>query len=154
VTAFQRQLIVTVICAGLAGFIGVWFGVHHLDASLYPSAQTPLRAAVDELSRRGLTGLSDKQKQQINAIDQHYAHTRTVLRARIAAANVELSNALAEEMGFGPDVEKSIKDLESVVGELQRQTVLYVLNLRAVLTPPQQAIFDQKVVAALMTDSR
>lgn len=152
-TLFQRQLIITVLMAGLAGFIGVWVGVHRLDASLYPPAQ-PLRAAVDELSRRGLTGLTPQQKAQINAIDQRYAHTRTVLRAHIASANVELSNALAEEMGFGPAVEKSINDLKSVVGELQRQTVLYVLSLRAVLTPPQQAIFDEKVVAALMTDTR
>jgi hypothetical protein len=153
VSLFQRQLIITVLLAGLAGFIGVWVGVHRLDASLYPPAQ-PLRAAVDELSRRGLTGLTAQQKAQINAIDQRYAHTRTVLRAHIAAANVELSNALAEEMGFGPAVEKSIDDLKSQVGELQRQTVLYVLSLRDVLTPPQQAIFDEKVVAALMTDTR
>jgi hypothetical protein len=153
VSSFQRQLILTVLLAGIAGFVGVWVGVNRLDASLYPRAQ-PLRAAVDELSRRGLTGLSPQQTQQINAIDQRYAHTRTVLRARIAAANVELSNALAEEMGFGPAVEKSINDLKTTVGELQRQTVLYVLSLRAVLTPPQQAIFDQKVVAALMTDTR
>jgi Heavy-metal resistance len=153
VSAFQRQLIVTILLAGIAGFVGVWVGVNRLDASLYPPAR-PLRAAVDELSRRGLTGLTPQQKQQINNIDQRYAHTRLVLRAHIAEANVELSNALAEEMGFGPAVEKSIDDLEKQVGELQRQTVLYVLSLRAVLTPPQQAIFDQKVVAALMTDTR
>jgi hypothetical protein len=29
-----------------------------------------------------------------------------------------------------------------------------VLNLRGVLTPEQQAIFDEKVVAALMMDTR
>jgi hypothetical protein len=153
VSPFQRQLIITVLLAGLAGFVGVWVGIHRLGASNYPSAE-PLRAAVDELSRRGLTGLTPTQRAQINSIDQSYAHTRTVLRARIGEANVELSNALADEMGFGPSVKKSIDDLKSVVGELQRQTVLYVLNLRAVLTPQQQAIFDEKVVAALMMDTR
>lgn len=152
-TAFHRQLLITVLLAGFAGFLGVWVGAERVDASLDPPAR-PLRAAVDELSRRGLVGLTAQQKAQINAIDQRYARTRTVLRARIAAANVELSDALDEEMSFGPAVEKSIDDLKSVVGELQRQTVLYVLNLRAVLTPPQQVIFDEKVVAALMTDTR
>lgn len=151
-TPFQRQLAITVMLAGGAGFLGVWFGVNRVDASLYPTPR-PLRAAVDELTRRGLVGLTSQQKQQINAIDQRYAHTRTQLRARIAAANVELSNALAEEMSFGPAVEKSINDLKSAVGELQRQTVLYVLNLRTVLTPAQQAVFDGRVVMALMTDS-
>lgn len=150
---FQRQLIITVLLAGFAGFIGVWVGVKRVDASLNPPAR-PLRAAVDELSRNGLSGLTSEQKAQITAIDGRYAHTRALLRGRIASANVELSDALAEDMGFGPAVQKSIEDLKSVVGELQRQTVIYVLSLRAVLTPPQRQVFDEKVVAALMTDTR
>jgi hypothetical protein len=152
VTAFQRQLAITVVLAGIAAFLGVWFWVNRVDASLYPTPP-PLRLTVDELTRRGLVGLTSEQKQKINAIDQGYAHTRTQLRVRIAAANVELGDALSDEMGFGPGVEKSIDDLKTQVGELQTQTVRYVLNLRAVLTPPQQAVFDEKVVMALMTDS-
>ncbi|MGH8207269.1 MAG: Spy/CpxP family protein refolding chaperone [Steroidobacteraceae bacterium] len=152
-TAFQRQLAITVVLAGISAFLGVWFGVNRVDASLYP-VPPPLRLTVDELTRRGLVGLTSEQKQKINAIDQRYAHTRTQLRVRIAASNVELGDALSDEMGFGPGVEKSIDDLKTQVGELQRQTVLYVLNLRAVLTPPQQTVFDEKVVMALMTDSR
>jgi len=150
VTPFQRQLAITVVLAGIAAFLGVWFGVNRVDASLY-STPAPLRLTVDELTHRGLVGLTSEQKQKINAIDQSYSHKRTQIRVRIAAANVELGNALSEEMGFGPAVEKSIDDLKSQVGELQRQTVLYVLNLRAVLTPPQQQVFDEKVVMALMT---
>jgi hypothetical protein len=153
VNAFHRQLIITVLLAGFAGFIGVWVGVKRVDATLNQPIR-PLRAAVDELSRHGLNGLTNDQKAQINAIDRRYAHTRMELRSQIASANAELSDALAEDMGFGPAVQKSIEDLKSVVGELQRQTVIYVLQLRAVLTPPQRAIFDEKVVAALMTDTR
>ena len=36
-------------------------------------------------------------------------------------------------------------------GELQHETVAYVLELRATLTDPQRTIFDEKVVSALMT---
>jgi hypothetical protein len=38
-----------------------------------------------------------------------------------------------------------------LIGDLQRETVAYVLDLRGVLTEQQQMVFDEKVVAALMT---
>jgi Spy/CpxP family protein refolding chaperone len=151
VTSFSRQLAITVVMAGLAGFCGVWVGVSKLDRS-GASAPPPLRKAVDELTQRGLQGLTPGQKEKIGAIEERYARQRARLRQRIADANLELSDALSEEMSFGPAVEHSIEDLRGSVGELQRQTVVYVLDLRAVLTPAQQELFDQKVVEALMTD--
>ena len=149
-TLFQRQLVLTVILAGLAGFAGVWFGAHSLPAQSSREAP-PLRLAVDELARRGLVGLDDVQKDKINAIERHFARQRTSLRARIAMADSELADALVVEMTLGPRVEASIEQLKATVGELQRQTVAYVLELRAVLTEEQQMVFDEKVVAALMT---
>jgi hypothetical protein len=151
VTTFLRHLAITVVLAGLAGFLGVWAGIARIDRDR-PAAPPPLRIAVDELTHRGLQGLSAEQKDKIGAIEQRYARQRIRLRARIANANVELSNALSEEMSFGPAVEQSIEELKAGVGELQKQTVVYVLDLRAVLTPAQQTLFDEKVVAALMTD--
>ena len=151
---FQRQLLITVVMAGVAGFAGVWFAVSRLDPAAERAPPAPLRLAVDELTRRGLVGLTAQQKQSIDVIEQRYAHQRVQLRTRIASANFELANSLAEEMSLGPSVEKSIDDLKSAVGDLQRATVVYVLDLRAVLTPQQQGVFDEKVVAALMTDPR
>ena len=152
-TAFQRQLLITVLMAGIAGFVGVWVGIDHLQPALN-NTPAPLRQTIDELMQRGLVGLTPAQKRQISAIEAGYAHTRTQLRARIAAANVELGNALADEMGFGPQAQKSIEDLEANVGALQKATVLYILALRAALTPTQKEVFDERVVAALMTVPR
>jgi hypothetical protein len=152
VTPFQRHLLLTIVLAGAAGFFGVWIGARRFDYSSAPPP--PLRVAVDELTRRGLVGLTPEQKDQLNRIEERYAHQRTQRRTRIAAANVELANALAEEMSYGPLAEASIEHLKSEVGELQKDTVLYVLDLRAVLTPQQRVVFDEKVVAALMTEPR
>lgn len=149
-TPFQRQLGITVLLAGIAGFVGVWVGIDHLQPSVNHNP-APLRQTIDELMQRGLLGLTTAQKQQISAIEMRYAHTRMQLRARIAAANVELGNALADEMGFGPEAQASIAHLEANVGALQKATVLYILALRAVLTPPQKEVFDERVIAALMT---
>jgi nickel and cobalt resistance protein CnrR len=148
-SVFQRQLLITVVLAGLAGFAGVWFGAHGFDSDT--QVRAPLRMAVDELTKRGLVGLTQTQKQQINEIESRYAHKRSKLRGRIAWANSELADALVEEMSLGPKVETSIEHLKSVVGELQHETVAYVLELRATLTEPQRTIFDEKVVSALMT---
>jgi nickel and cobalt resistance protein CnrR len=103
------------------------------------------------LTKRGMVGLTQAQKNQINDIEVRYAHQRTKLRARIANANSELADALADEMTLGPKVEISIEHLKSMIGELQHETVAYVLDLRAVLSEQQQMVFDEKVVAALMT---
>jgi hypothetical protein len=149
-SAFQRQLWMTVVLAGAAGFAGVWFGARALQSDA--AAPPPLRLAVDELARRGLVGLTAEQKAKIGAIELRFAHQRTSLRARIASANSELAVALADEMSLGPQVEASIEHLKSMIGELQHQTIAYVLDLRAVLNEQQQMVFDEKVVAALMTD--
>jgi hypothetical protein len=148
-TTFQRQLLLTVLLAGMAGFGGVWFGAHGLQTD--SASRAPLRMAVDELTKRGLLGLSTAQTEKINEIQARYAHKRTKLRVRIAAANSELADALADEMTLGPNVEISIEHLKSMVGDLQREAVAYVLEVRAVLTEQQQMVFDEKVVAALMT---
>jgi nickel and cobalt resistance protein CnrR len=150
-SVFQRQLSMTIVLAGLAGFAGVWFGARALQSDAL-AAPPPLRVAVDELARRGLVGLTADQKAKIGAIELRFAHQRTSLRARIANANSELAVALADEMSLGPQVETSIEHLKSMIGELQHQTVAYVLDLRAVLNEQQQMVFDEKVVAALMTD--
>src|ERR1700760_2752658 len=126
-SVFQRQLVLTVVLAGLAGFAGVWFGARSFENKTQTSA--PLRMAVDELTKRGLVGLTQAQKDQINDIESRYARKRSKLRGRIAWADSELADALAEEMNLGPKVETSIEHLKSLVGELQHETVAYVLEL-------------------------
>jgi hypothetical protein len=149
VTSFQRHLALTVVLAGLAGFAGVWVGSTRIDrGTTHPAA--PLRAAVDELTQRGLVGLTPEQKQKISELEARFSKTRGTLRTRIAGADMDLANALSQEMSYGPLAQDSIHRLQNDVGELQTQTVLYVLDVRAVLTPEQRVVFDEKVVAALM----
>jgi nickel and cobalt resistance protein CnrR len=147
--ALPRQLLLAVLLPAMAGFVGVWVGSRSVQPDAAPPA--PLRMAVDELTRRGLMGLTAAQKARIDEVELRYSHKRVSLRTQIAAANSQLADALAQEAALGPKVEKSIVDLKGVVGDLQRETVAYVLELRAVLTAQQQAVFDEKVVAALMS---
>ncbi len=149
---FWRHVLLTVVLAGAAGFFGVWVGAKRLAPP--PSSLPMLPGVVNELTSRGLKGLTTEQEIQLTMIAGNYAGRRAQLRHSILAANFELANALGEEMSMGPHTQASIERVKNIVGELQRATVDYVLALRGVLTPEQQTVFDTKVVEALMTDPR
>lgn len=152
-TPYWRHLLLTVVLAGAAGYGGVWIGARQL-APPQPSLSPTLTAVVGELSQRGLQGLSTQQERQINVIATRFFARRGELRHGITAANFELANALAEESSMGPRTQAAVDRLKNTVGDLQTATVQYVLELRKVLTPEQQTVFDTKVVEALMSDAR
>lgn len=149
---FWRHVLLTVVLAGAAGFGGVWVGARGFATP--PPAPPMLPSVVNELSNRGLKGLSSEQEHQLMMISEDYASRRAQLRHSIVGANFELANALGEEMSMGPRTKASIERVKNIVGELQSATVGYVLSLRQVLTPEQQMVFDNKVVEALMADPK
>lgn len=139
------NLVITLVIAAAAGFIGAWAGAE----SVHRREQTSLlRQAVHAMVSQGLN-LNAEQKREIDQIEARYAKRRGALRVQIGQANVELAAAMSEEMAFGPQAQAAIDHLQRSVGDLQSSTVLYVLEVRDVLTREQKAIYDQKVVEAL-----
>lgn len=137
-----RNLAITVVVALLAGAVGGWMGARNaLDAD----AQTlPLRQTVSEIVRRDLR-LSQEQAKEIQAIETKYYDKRTSLRMQVADANRNLADALMADMAFGREAQQASNQLEQGLGELQRATILYVLEVRDVLNPEQQMVYDRKV---------
>jgi len=152
VTPYWRHLLLTIVLAGAAGYGGVWMGGHRLASQ--PPLPPMLPSVVSELTRHGLQGLTTQQEQQLNLIAARFIAHRDELRHGISAANFELANALAEETSMGPRTQAALERLKVTVGALQAGTVEYVLELRKVLNTEQQAVFDTKVVEALMTEAR
>jgi len=139
------NLAITLAVAAAAGFIGAWAGARSLAAH----EQTPLlTSVVHEMVEKGL-GLTPEQRREIDEIDARYNKRRTSLRVQISRANVELASAMSEEMAFGPQAQTAIDHLQGSVGDLQSSTVLYILEIRDVLTREQRVIYDRKVVEAL-----
>jgi hypothetical protein len=150
VSPFWRNLLVTVLVAGIAAYVGAWAGslqLHH-GAAERPS---PLRNAIHAMSEQGLK-LTPVQQKAIAGIDARYNRKRETLRAQISRANVEIADALAVEMAYGPRAERAINHLQATVGELQKSTILYVLEVRDTLTLEQKTIYDEQVVAALTAE--
>jgi Spy/CpxP family protein refolding chaperone len=139
---FWRNLLITVTVALLAGGIGGWMGA---QSALENDTQTlPLRQTVHEIVRRDLN-LTSRQSKEIEAIESKYYDQRTALRQRVAGANRELADALMADMAFGREAQQASNHVEQGLGQLQRATILYVLEVRDVLTPEQQTVYDRKV---------
>lgn len=139
---FWRNLLITVVVALLAGGIGGWLGAQNM---LESDAQTlPLRQTVQDIVRKDLKLTSDQTK-EIQAIEGKYYDRRTQLRQDVAAANSELADALMADMAFGREAQQASTHVERGLGELQRATIMYVLEVRDVLSPEQQMIYDRKV---------
>jgi Spy/CpxP family protein refolding chaperone len=150
--AFWRNLGITVVLAGLAAFAGARLGEQPLPIKPKPgeASRNPvgMRDSVYQMVHQDIQ-LTDDQKRRIDDIEVRYAHRRNELRAKITSANAELGEALANEMALGTAASRALEHQEQDMGELQRETILYVLQVRAVLTPKQQQVLDQKVFESL-----
>lgn len=139
---FWRNLLITVVVALLAGGIGGWLGAQNaLDTD---TQSLPLRQTVLQIVRNNLN-LTPNQAKEIQAIENKYYDRRTELREEVAEANRELADALMADMAFGREAQQASNHVEQGLGQLQRATILYVLQVRDVLTPEQQMIYDRKV---------
>lgn len=146
-SAFWRNLVITVVLAGLAAFVGARLGAAHLNPEA-PRSRLLLRDTVAQMIHQDLK-LTPDQARRIQQIEDRYAHQRNTLRAQIGSANAELGEALANEMALGTAAQRALEHLQASMGSLQRETILYVLEVRAVLTPEQQQVLDQKVFESL-----
>jgi len=138
---FWRNLLITVVVALAAGWAGGWLGVRTLVAE---DEMLPLRQTVSAIVRNDLR-LSDQQIRDIQNIEDRYYDRRTQLRTHVAQANRELADALMNDMAFGREAQQASLHVERGLGDLQRATIVYVLEVRDVLTPEQQAVYDRKV---------
>ena len=143
---FWLNLLVTLAVAGIAGFVGAWIAAEGLQHS--HERPSLLTQSVQEMVDHGLK-LTPVQRQEIDAVEARFTKRRNALRVQIGGANVELASAMSEEMAFGPKAQAAIDHLQTSVGDLQSSTVLYILEIRDVLTPQQRVLYDRKVLEAL-----
>jgi hypothetical protein len=143
---FWRNLVVTVVVALAAGAAGGWIGAESSRDRLVEAL--PLRQSVEDIVRNGLE-LSDAQAAEIQAIEDRFYQRRGMLRNQIAEANIDLADALLSDMVYGRAAQMAVMDVQEGLGELQRATVLYVLEVRDVLNPDQQMVYDRRIREAL-----
>ena len=128
----------------------------HMPQGLGPSSRpnpdyrlVQFRERVDRMLSEEMH-LSTQQKQRVELIDHNYTLDYNLALADLHASNSELAAALANDMSLNDDAKTAIREIEVNVGQMQTSTVNYIVDLRKVLTPDQQKIFDGRIIADIM----
>lgn len=140
-----HHLVIAVLLAALAGCLGAiaadrWLNQEH-SASLHQFVH-------DELV------LTDEQNTRLETLEASYAVKRSALEASLRASNARLAQAMDEEQEYGPEVGAAIDEVHAHMGELQKATVQHVFDMREILEPEQQRLFDRQVSEALTSTPR
>lgn len=136
-------LLVTALIAFVAGTLGTVLGAAITEARRGSSSPS-LHAMVHE----GLA-LSAEQEQALHEIEASFAVTRRDLEARLADANDALAAAIEANPAYAPEVGEAVEQIHHVMGELQQATIRHVYDMRAILTPDQAEVFDERIARVL-----
>lgn len=141
-----RAAILTVLLAAVAAGLGAWGGATYvLRAQREPSLHEFVH---DRLN------LSAEQQRRLQALEREFSITRSAREAELRLANAELAAAINTKHQYSPEVRTAIEHFHDVMGELQKETVIHIVDMRAILTPEQAAIFDRRVSEALTEDAK
>jgi len=145
--SLMRGMALTLILSVLVAAVGVWGGAEYVMHKL--QRPTPLHELVHERLH-----LTSEQQTRIAGIEREHDVKRQALEAEMRAANAELAQAFRQHHAYTPQVQAAIDRFHHAMGELQKETMVHTLAMRAVLTPEQAAKFDDTVVQSLTQDVR
>ena len=145
-----RWWLLTAVFGAAFGFLGARLGMQHVPPP-GPAPQGTVRASVESLLQREFK-LTPAQRASIDQIDQKFTRTHNLIWADIRMSNAELAAAVADDMSLNPQAKVAIQEIQESVGRLHTESILYVLEVRKVLTPEQRTTFDEHIVMALMRD--
>lgn len=137
-----RSFALTFALSIIAAALGVWGGVR------YVLAHNHRPAALHDILHASLH-LTGEQQARIANLERAQSAKRAALEAEMRAANVELAKAYRETHADSPAVEAAIDHFHRAMAELQKDTVIHVIAMRAVLRPDQTAAFDNSVERSL-----
>jgi Spy/CpxP family protein refolding chaperone len=143
--SIARSIVLTLVLSAVAATIGVWGGVRYVESRAHP------RPGLHEMLHERLH-LTPDQQRRIEGLEQDHVARRKAMEAEMRAANAELAQAYRESHAFSPKAQAAIDRLHRAMGAMQRETMIHVVAMRAVLTPDQAAQFDDMVVGSLTAD--
>lgn len=143
----RAWLALVVVVAFTAAFAGTWLGQKLLNNG--KQNETELHAFL-----HGDLDLDAAQTAKIEAIERRFATRRKALELEMRAANAHLAKAMEAEHGYGREVTAAVDHTHHVMGEMQKETLEHLFEMRSVLRPDQAAAFDQAVTKALAPDQK
>jgi Spy/CpxP family protein refolding chaperone len=145
--SLTRNLLLTLVLSVLGAAVGAWGGAQYVVHRM----QRP--PALHELLHEELK-LTPDQSARIEGMEREHATRRRALEAEMRAANADLAQAFEAQHAYTPEVQAAVDRFHRAMGELQKETIVHTLAMRAVLTPAQTTRFDDTVVRSLTQDAR
>jgi Spy/CpxP family protein refolding chaperone len=145
--SLARSIALTLVLSVLLAGLGAWGGATYVMRRMTPP--TPLHELIHEKLH-----LTADQQQRLEGLEREHAARRAALQAEMRAANSDLARAIQAQHAYTPQVQAAVDRFHHAMGELQKETILHVLAMRALLTPDQAAQFDRTVARSLTEDGK
>ncbi len=139
----RSGVLVTAAVAFVAGALGAILGATAVSWRPAPAAPS-LHAMVHQSLE-----LSADQDRMLHEIEASFGELRRELELRLVEANRALAAAIEAHPAYAPEVDEEVERIHDVMGELQQATIRHVYDMRAILTPEQAEVFDQRIARAL-----
>ncbi len=133
--------VLTFIAAVAAAGFGGWLGASKV-------AERGHASSVHDLLLEDIE-VTAEQDLRLRALDGDYEDLKRRREAELRKANAELAAAILEGHAYTPKVQAAVEHFHHAMGEFQKETIVHVLEMRAVLTPKQAAQMDKRVAEAL-----
>src|SRR3546814_18969384 len=97
--------------------------------------------------------LDDRQKAQIELLEQRFAVRRRALELELRADNARLADAIETEHGNGPGVAAAVEQTNQTLGQLQKEKLGHIFPLRQHFRPKQHKTLDNGRLTSLNQDT-
>jgi len=144
--SLARSIALTLVLSLILGGLGAWGGAEYAVRRM--NASTPLHELIHEKLQ-----LTADQQRRIEGLERRHDARRRELQAEMRAANADLAHAIQAQHAYTPQVQAAVDRFHHAMGELQKETILHVLAMRAQLTSRQAAEFDATITKSLTQDA-
>ena len=142
-TGLTRAALGVIFLTLLAAAAGGWFGVR------YGMSEARQRAPNLDTVLHEQLGLTADQKSRIAQMEAAFAVRQRALESQMRDANRQLARALIAEHRYGPAAQQAIEQFHAAMKQLQQESIVHIMGMRAVLTPAQAQQFDQTLSQVL-----
>lgn len=139
------QLIVLLALVLLASCLGVILGQKYMHEGAHPHSESPEWHMVlhHKLS------ITSEQEAKLHPLEDEYARKKKKLKEEMRLANMQLADALKKDQAYSSQVQASVDKIHQVMGEMQKQTIKHLLEMRPILDDEQNKKLEQLITNAL-----
>lgn len=135
-------LLLTLALVASAAAGGAWVGARLLQPQAYTHEDFHDRLFAE-------LRLTDAQHELMEALERRHAEENEALESHLADANRKLADLMEREAAYSDNIDRAIENFHMAMLEYQKTSVRHLYEMRDILDPEQQEIFDRHVAETL-----